>query len=114
MATTVITQLPLYADTDNYRYGATIEGQQKQFTFYWNYRTKSWHMDIRNEDQTEIVLGVALVAEYPMLADHPMQEFLLTGYFVLLPNIAGTPPPIDRDLTVIPETFSLFYVYIRD
>lgn len=113
MATTVITELPLFTDSI-YRYGATIEGQQKQFTFYWNARTASWHMDIKNEDQTEVVSGVALVSEYPMLADHPMEQFLLSGYFVLLPAIAGTPPPLDSSLTVIPESYSLFYVYIRD
>lgn len=110
---TVITELPLYTDR-MYRYGAPIEGQQKQFTFYWNDRTSQWHMDIRNEDQTVVVLGVPLVAQYPMLADHPMEDQLLTGYFVLLPNIVGTPPDITSDLLVVPETFKLFYVYIKD
>lgn len=113
MPTTTIIELPLFTDP-NYHYGATIEGQQKQFTFYWNYRTASWHMDLKNEDQTIIVSGVPLVAEYPMLADHPMQEFLLSGYFVLLPSIVGTPAPIASDLTVIPESYSLFYVYVQE
>lgn len=111
--TTVITELPLYTDLI-YRYGAPIEGQQKQFTFYWNDRAAQWHMDVRNEDQTVVVLGVPLVAEYPILADHPMQKDLLTGYFVLLPNIVGTPPDITSDSSIVPESFKFFYVYIKD
>lgn len=114
MATTVITELPLFADILPYRYGTPIEGQQKQFEFYWNSRAAQWHMNIRNEDQTVVVLGVPLVAEYPMLADHPMRDNLLTGYFVLLPSIVGTPPPITSDYTVVPESYKLFYVYIKD
>jgi len=111
---TIIIQLPLYSDTLLYRYGISIEGQAKQFTFYWNNRTASWHMDIRNEDQTVIVSGVPLVINYPMLADHPMEEFGLTGYFVLLCNIVGVPPAINSDYTVIPSFFTLCYVTITE
>lgn len=114
MGTTVITELPLYLDSLSYRYGAAIEGQQKQFEFYWNSRSAQWHMNIRNEDQTVVVLGVPLVAEYPMLADHPMRDQLLTGYFVMLPSIVGTPPSITSDSTVVPEYYKLLYVYIKD
>lgn len=113
MAETIITELPLFVDR-SYRYGASIEGQQKQFEFYWNNRTASWHMNIKNEDQTIVVMGIALVADYPMLADHPMQEFLLSGYFVLLPAITGIPPALDSDISVVPEYYKLFYVYIRE
>lgn len=113
MSQTVITELPLFTDL-RYRYGAPIEGQQKQFTFYWNSRSRQWHMDILNEDQTPVVLGVPLVAQYPMLADHPMRDNLLTGYFVLLPTIVGTPPSITSSSSVVPEAYKLFYVYIKE
>lgn len=113
MGTTTIVELPLYTDLI-YRYGAAIEGQQKQFTFYWNNRVGLWHMDIRNEDQTVVVLGVPLIAEYPMLVDHPMLEYGLTGYFVLLPSITGEPPAFESAYTVVPENFKLYYNYVTD
>lgn len=111
--TTIITELPLFTD-ERYIYGTNIESQSKQFEFYWNSRSSQWHMDIRNEDQTIVVQGVALVADYPMLVDHPMEEFGLTGYFVLLSNIAGVPPPTDASIEVVPENYVLSYVYLTE
>lgn len=109
---TIITELPLFSDAERYVYGTNIENQSKQLEFYWNSRSSQWHMDIRNEDQTVVVQGVALVVEYPILVDHPMEEFGLTGYFLLLPNIVNDPPPPDAGLEVLPMYYDLFYVYL--
>lgn len=114
MAQTIITELPLYTDSLRYKYGTNIEGQSKQFEFYWNSRAASWHMDIRNEDQTVIVQGVPLVPNYPMLADHPMKDNLLSGYFILLSNVTNETPDVSRDSTVIPEFYTLMYVYLTE
>lgn len=113
MASTIITQMPLYTDLI-YKYGATIEGQQKQFTFYWNSRKSSWQFDILNEDQTVVIQGIAIVAQYPILIDHPMADQSLSGYFVLLPNVSGDPPDITTDSSVVPELYELLYVYLTD
>lgn len=113
MATTTIVQLPLY--TDNiYRYGATLEEESKQFTFYWNSRTASWHMDIHNEDLTVVVQGIALVAQYPMLVDYPLTQYGLNGYFMLLPINASQVSTLGNSSMIMPQFFELFYIYITE
>lgn len=113
MANTVIVQLPLYTDLI-YRYGATLEEESKQFTFYWNSRSTQWHMDIHNEDQTLIVQGVPLVAQYPMLVDYPLTRFGLTGYFILLPINASQVSTLGDSSSIMPQFFELFYVFTME
>lgn len=110
--TTTIKELPLYDEPGGFLYGTDLEGQAKQLEFYWNSRSAQWHMNIRNEDQTEVVMGVALVADYPMLAEHPMEEFGLTGYFLLLSNVIGDPGDISASSSIVPQFFDLMYVYV--
>jgi len=112
---TVIIELPLYTEPLDYIYGTVLEDEAKQLRFYWNSRSGQWHMDIRNEDQTEVVLGVPLVINYPILADHPMYaQFGLSGYFVLLAKVTGEIPAPDSASSVIPEFYQLDYVYIKE
>lgn len=111
--TTVLTELPLFTDLD-YVYGVNIEGQSKQIRIYWNSRCMQWHMDLRNEDQTEIAMGVPLVVEYPILIDYRMAVNGLSGYFVLVTKIMGNPPDTTSDSSVLPQFYSLLYVYITE
>lgn len=111
--TTVLTELPLFTDLD-YVYGINIEGQSKQIRIYWNARCGMWHMDLRNEDQTEIAMGVPLVIEYPILIDFQMTDYGLTGYFVLVTDVVGTPPPVTSASSVVPQFYSLLYVYVTE
>lgn len=107
---TVYVEMPLYSD-DKYRYSISLEGQSWQFTFYWNTRCSQWHLDLRLEDQTAVVLGYAIVPQYPMMVDYNLEDYGLTGYFVLYPVNATISSKITEGSTVMPEFFSLFYVY---
>lgn len=110
---TVFVEMPLYTD-EKYRYGISLEGISWQFTFYWNGKSKTWHMDIRSEEQVPLVLGQALVPQYPMLVDYNLEESGMSGYFLLMPvNIALVSQSTD-DLSVIPEFFKLYYVYLTE
>jgi hypothetical protein len=71
---TVLVELPLYSDL-SYRYSASLETVSLQFKYYWNERATQWQMDIRLEDQTPVVLGYALVPQYPMLEDMTLETF---------------------------------------
>lgn len=113
MATTTIVQLPLYTDPI-YRYGATIGEESKQFTFYWNARCAQWHMDIRNEDQTDVALGVALVAQYPMLTDYSLGMYGIDGYFMLLPANESQVKSLNTSMLSMPQDFELFYIYTSE
>ncbi|CUR44316.1 virion structural protein [Pseudomonas phage VCM] len=107
---TIYVELPLFTDA-KYRYGLALEGQSWQFTFYWNTRCSQWHMDLRMEDQTPVVLGYALVPQYPMMVDYNLEDIGLTGYFILLPINATISNKITEESDIMPEFFSLFYVY---
>lgn len=110
---TIYVELPLYLD-EKYRYGIALESVSWQFTFYWNGRAGQWHMDIRREDQTPLVLGQALVPQYPMLVDYNLEESGMTGYFLLLPINNAIVDEITKDHTIIPEFFRLYYVYLTE
>lgn len=113
MTSTIYVEMPLYPE-EKYRYGISLEGVSWQFTFYWNGRAAQWHMDIRREDQTPLVLGVAMVAQYPMLIDYNIEEQGLSGYFLLMPVNSAIDSQITENSSVVPEFFKLFYVYLTE
>jgi hypothetical protein len=105
-----VIELPLYTDL-KYRYGISLQGRSYQFTFYWNERCKQWHLDLRSEDQTPILLGYALVPQYPMTVDYNLEDIGLTGYFMLLPVNATISNKVTEGASIMPTFFSLFYIY---
>ncbi|PUB40056.1 hypothetical protein C8K58_11442 [Pseudomonas sp. GV047] len=113
MTQTVSIEMPLYSDT-KYRYGISLEGKSYQFTFYWNERCSQWQVDLRQDDQTPLVLGYALVPQYPMMLDYTLEEYGLTGYFLLLPINSTISNKITESSNIMSEFFSLFYVYNTD
>lgn len=113
MTSTVYIEMPLFTE-EKYRYGISLEGTSWQFTFYWNGRAGQWHMDIRREDQTPLVLGQPLVAQYPMLVDYNLEEQGLTGYFLLMPVNAAIDNQITEGSNIVPEFFKLYYVYLTE
>lgn len=110
MALTVSVDLPLYNDL-KYRYAISLEGQSWQLTFYWNERCSQWHMDIRMEDQTPILLGYALVPQYPMCVDYVLEDYGLSGYFLLLPVNSTIGSKVTESPSIMSEFFKLYYVY---
>lgn len=110
MASTILIEMPLFSDL-KYRYAITLEGISWQLTFYWNDRCSQWNMDLRQEDQTPVLLGYSLVPQYPMCVDYNLEDYGLTGYFLLLPVNATISNKITEESSIMPEFFSLFYVY---
>ena len=106
----VYTELPLYSDA-SYQYSAAVENQSRQFRFNWNDRTKSYQMDVINEDGTSVLLGMRLVPQYPMFVDYPLSKYSMTGYFLLMPkNLNQAALKIERTSDVS-ERFTLFYIF---
>lgn len=104
-----ITELPLFQET-YYRYAINLEGRQRNFNYYWNERVGAWYFDVKNADGTPVLLGQAIVAQYPIAGDYRLDSKDLTGYFILLPNNLSTKTdPLDS--TVIPQFFKFYYVY---
>lgn len=53
--------LPLEPSNPNYEFTTSIDSVPYQFRFRWNSRASAWFMDIREQDDTPIVLGVKVV-----------------------------------------------------
>jgi hypothetical protein len=108
--TTNFIEMPLSNELA-YRYSLSLEGTSYQFKFYWVQRASQWHIDIRQEDQTAIVLGYALVPQFPILEDLPLETYGLTGRFVLMPVNIAVATALSKESSVMPEFFKLFYMY---
>lgn len=108
--TTNFISMPLYTDL-TYRYSISLENISWQFKFYWVERAKQWHFDIRQEDQTPIILGYALVPQYPILEDVPLETYGLNGRFVLMPANVSVATSITQESSIMPEFFELLYMY---
>ncbi len=108
--TTNFIEMPLSSEL-TYRYSLSLEGNSWQFKFYWVQRAKQWHIDIRQEDQTPVILGYALVPQFPILEDVPLEIYGLTGRFVLMPVNIALASSITQESSVMPGFFKLFYMY---
>jgi hypothetical protein len=53
--------IPLIPSDTNYRLGTNLGGSRYLFDVKWNSRDESFYMDIREEDERPILLGVRLV-----------------------------------------------------
>lgn len=54
-------EIPLTPSLGSYRFGAVIETVPYLFDVRWNVRDQGWYMDVRESDETPIVLGIKLV-----------------------------------------------------
>lgn len=107
--TYVTTQIPLFPDPP-YRYSINLEGQSRSLTFYWNSRTKTWHMDWTNPDGQPVLRELALVPQHPLIADYQLGAYGITGYLILLPNAEGR-EDVQMDINTVPQFYELFYIY---
>lgn len=108
---TVYVELPLY-NQRNYTYGVSLEGRSYVLSFYWSVKSRQWHMDLRLEDRTPILLGQALVPQYPMFVDYNLEELGMTGYFELMPVNVALSTKVSEAGDIVPEFFKLYYVYL--
>ena len=74
--------LPLF-DNPSYSYRISLEEISYKFKFYFNTRDNRWMFDLSYADGEPIVLGEALVPNYPILLDYNIEN--LSGYMYLQP-----------------------------
>lgn len=104
-----IEYLPLFRDSV-YEYTSSIQGRAFKFRYSLNSRSRVYHLDLAASDGSSIVQGVPLLPYNTLLSTIPLQEYGLTGYFILLPyadsqEFHGVSP---ED---IGKYYALFYVY---
>lgn len=74
--------ISLYDDAD-YKFIIPLEGVSYQIRLYYNERLETWIIDLSYSDGTPIVLGQALVPEFPLFFDYTIER--MSGYFYLAP-----------------------------
>ena len=113
MSTANFTQLPTYIDP-YFGYRMSIEGQTRNFTFYWNERASCWEVDIVNADGVIVIQGMKLVPQYPILADYDLTSVGLTGYFCVLPSNDNQTGRLEDNPEALTQFFGLYYVTITE
>lgn len=59
--------LALPFNVPHFRQRVTLDGAEYLLTFEWNQRAEKWFFSIAASDETKILTGVKLVADYPLL-----------------------------------------------
>lgn len=100
--------LPLYSDPF-YSYTISLEDNTYSMEFVLNERAGMWYMSMFTEDGEPIVRGIALVPNYPLLADYVIPE--LTGFFLLLPIPSITTEKYKEEPEYLSQYYTLRYLY---
>jgi len=61
-------ELPIRTDIGKYNFRAPLDGITYTFRFRWNTRATAWFMDIKDVNDTPLVMGVKIVLNIELLA----------------------------------------------
>lgn len=62
-------QISMY-DANDFVESVTLDGETYKLKFGWNPYNESWSMDVRNEKGEDLVRGISLVPNFPLLNQH--------------------------------------------
>lgn len=110
MATKYIS-LPLYSDPD-YTYAVALQDVSYNLEFIYNERTQLYSISLYDQDNNPIVLGEALVPNYPIFKDYAI--FPLTGFFWMEEKADIISEPYKAYPDSIDQYYNLFYIYEGD
>lgn len=101
--------IPLY-DSYFYDMSITLEGISYVLEFTYNSEARLYTLSLYSDEREPIVLGEALVPNYPMFADYAIQG--MTGFFVMIPleTVVDT-EPYKRYPDKIHKYYTLHYMY---
>jgi len=101
--------LPLFSDAF-YSYNIPLEGQSYTLEFMYNERTELYHLSLLiTETREYIVRGIALVPDYPILADYQIEG--LTGFIIMLSKADNDTQSYKTFPDKIDQYYELFYMY---
>ena len=63
--------LPVFQDRSaRYEYDIELAGVVYHLKFAWNAREEAWYMDIQDQDEVDILVGIKLVINYRLLLQY--------------------------------------------
>jgi len=66
----MISEIPIDKNSPDQKFSIDLEGTVYVFRVLWNSRTGRWSLSIFEEDETPIVMGIAVVGEFDLLAQY--------------------------------------------
>lgn len=98
--------IPLFPDAD-YNYFISLERISYKLRFYYNERMKQWIMDVRYANGDPVILGEAVVEQYPIFLDYATD---FTGFF-WLESIGKDQNETISNPFHLSKYYQLFYFY---
>ena len=101
--------IPLFSDT-YYTYAIPLEGVSYNLEFVYNERAQLYYINLYDADMNALVLGEALVPNYPIFQDYQLPP--LTGSFWMEEKANIVSEPYKKFPDSIDQYYTLFYIYI--
>lgn len=98
-------QCPLF-DKPFYSYTIDLTKETYTLRFRWNSRLEQWLMDVDDAEENNLIRGVSLVPDYPLIQQFSLEK--PSGQFFLVP--VGQDSMELRDSKKIYDSHFLFYV----
>lgn len=75
--------MPVFQDrSSRYEFDIELAGEVWHLKFSWNAREEAWYMDIQTQNQVDIISGIKMVINYPLLNQYIAYN-LPEGNFIL-------------------------------
>lgn len=81
-----------------YRQKTKLEGRDFVFAFSYNQRIERWYLSIYDEEETPLLLGLKLVANWPLLRHYHWDIRLPPGELMAQTLDGSTAPPALNEL----------------
>lgn len=95
-------------DSPFYELSIALEGNSYIIEFVYNERAQLYFMNLYNSDREAIVLGQALIPEYPIFLDYNLAN--LSGFFWMLKKATLVSEPYKTYPDSIHQYYDLIYV----
>jgi hypothetical protein len=96
-----------------YRQRTTLDGRDYVLTIYWNERNGRWYMDIADQDDVPLAMGVKLVADLPLLRLY-RDDRLPQGQLMVVDMAADENLSRDPGICHLGDRFKLVYIPIAE
>lgn len=106
----VFQEIPLKTDA-YYEELVTLQGTLYVLTFIYSSHYGRWHMNLKTSTGTEMVMGVALVPDFPMMLDYALEHYGITGAFWLMPITPESYKDTTTDVKALATYYQLYYAY---
>lgn len=90
--------IPTIPEEPYYRQKTNLEGREFLLSFSYNQRIDRWYLSIYDEEETPLLLGLKLVANWPLLRHYRYDTRLPPGELMALTTDGSTAPPTLTEL----------------